>query len=57
MSKCKKNEFVYCGITKCPNTKCLRHHTNEPWDILVYEKKFKPDKEWKCKDMVIRWGD
>ncbi len=47
------DEFVYCGWLKCPNTQCLRHHIHEPWNVIVIERKFNPDKFWYCKDMVI----
>lgn len=59
MSKNKNNNdngneknFVYCGLFKCPNTNCLRHHIHEPWGVIIYERKFSPDKEWNCKDIV-----
>ena len=41
-------DFVYCGHRKCPHTHCLRHHIYEPWNMMIYETKFKVDKEWKC---------
>lgn len=45
-------EFAYCGVWKCPHTQCIRHHIYEPWDVQVLEKKFNPDKDWNCKDML-----
>lgn len=45
--------FTYCGVRKCIHTECLRHHINTPWDVLIYRKDFKPDKDWNCKDMVL----
>ena len=46
-------EFVYCGLRKCPHTECLRHNTNTPFNVLILRKNFKPDKEWNCKDIVL----
>ena len=46
------NEFVYCGWMKCPHTNCLRHHIYEPWGEIILERKFNPDREWNCKDIV-----
>ena len=34
-------------------TECLRHNVNTPWNILIYRKDFKPDKDWNCKDMIL----
>ena len=52
MENITENNFVYCGLIKCPHKYCLRHHDNEPWDKLIYERKFNPDKDWNCKDIV-----
>lgn len=46
-------EFVYCGLWRCPHTYCLRHHIHEPWNVIIRERKFNPDKEWNCKDMEV----
>ena len=46
-------EFVYCGLRKCPHTECLRHNTNTPFNVLIIRKNFKPDKDWNCKDMEV----
>ena len=27
------DEFVYCGIWKCPHIQCIRHHIHEPWAL------------------------
>ena len=48
------SEFVYCGLRKCPHTTCLRHNINTPWNKLIKRTNFNPDKEWNCKDMVIK---
>lgn len=47
-----KEKFIYCGLRKCPHLECLRHYINEPWGVIIYERKFNPDKEWNCKDIV-----
>lgn len=47
------NEFIYCGLRKCPHVECLRHDKNIPFDKLVRRDNFKPDKEWNCKDIVV----
>lgn len=49
----KTNEFVYCGLRKCPHTSCLRHNENTPWNKLILRTNFNPDKEWNCKDMEV----
>ena len=48
----KSDEFVYCGHFKCSNTHCLRHHIYEPWGVVILERKFNPDNNWNCKDIV-----
>ena len=45
-------EFIYCGLRNCPHTECLRHNVNTPWGVIILRKKFSPDKEWDCKDIV-----
>lgn len=49
----RENEFVYCGIRKCPHTVCLRHNKNTPFGKIVVRKNFTPDGEWNCKDKVL----
>lgn len=51
----KKEEkpMVYCSLRKCPHTECLRHNCNIPYDVVILRDKFKPDKEWNCKDMIM----
>lgn len=49
----KEEEFVYCGLWKCPHEFCLRHHVNQPWNEIIRVRKFTPDKEWNCKDMEV----
>ena len=46
------DKFVYCGWLKCPHIHCLRHNRNAPWNVIIYQRKFNPDKEWNCKDIV-----
>ena len=48
----KKEEFVYCGLIHCPHIHCLRHNKNTPFNVLILRRKFNPDKEWNCKDIV-----
>ena len=47
-----ENEFVYCGWRKCPHTDCLRHNVNTPFNVMILRRKFNPDKDWNCKDIV-----
>lgn len=47
-------EFVYCSLRKCPHIECLRHNINIPFDILILRDTFNPDKEWNCKDIVLK---
>ena len=49
----ESNEFVYCGLRKCPHIECLRHNANTPFNILILRRNFTPDKEWNCKDMEV----
>ena len=49
----ESNEFVYCGLRKCPHIECLRHNANTPFNILILRKNFNPDKDWNCKDMEV----
>ena len=52
-SESELNEFVYCGIRKCPHIACLRHNKNTPFGKIVVRKNFTPDTEWNCKDKVL----
>ena len=47
------NEFIYCGLRKCPHIECTRHNVNIPFNKLVLRKDFTPDKDWNCKDMEV----
>ena len=49
----ESNEFVYCGLRKCPHIECLRHNANTPFNILIIRRNFNPDKDWNCKDMEV----
>lgn len=49
---CNKSKFVYCSLRKCPHKTCLRHTINTPFNVLVTMKKFNPDTEWNCKDLL-----
>ena len=53
----KDNEFVYCSLRKCPHTECLRHNVNAPWWTLILVRKFAPDGQWHCKDIVMERGE
>lgn len=46
--KLNEDRFIYCGNIKCQNTQCLRNHIYEPWNVVIYEKKYKFDKDGKC---------
>lgn len=50
----KTDEFVYCSIRKCPHNECLRHNVNIPFDKLILRDNFNPDKNWNCKEMVLK---
>lgn len=43
---------LFCSLRKCPHLECLIHYKNAPFNILISLKKFKPDKDWNCKDIV-----
>lgn len=49
----KEEQLVYCGLFKCPHIHCLRHHIHEPWNVVIKERNFNPDKDWNCKDMEV----
>lgn len=49
----EEKEFIYCGLRKCPNTHCIRHNVNTPFDIIIRRRNFTPDKDWNCKDMEV----
>ena len=51
--KTNKEEFVYCGLRKCPNTICLRHNVNTQFNVVIHRRNFNPDKDWNCKDMEV----
>lgn len=46
-------EIIFCSIRKCPHTECLRHDLNAPWEVVFTRRKFNPDKNWKCKDILL----
>ena len=51
--KNKTEEFLYCSLRKCPNSECIRHNSNTPFEKTVLRTRFRPDKEWNCEDMII----
>lgn len=51
--KNSKEQFVYCSQRYCPHLECLRHDKHIPFNTLIVRDKFKPDKDWNCKDIVI----
>lgn len=52
-TKNESSEFVYCGWRHCPNTHCLRHNVNTPFNVMILRRKFNPDKDWNCDDMEV----
>ena len=47
------DRFVYCHHRHCTHTECARHHVNTPFNVMIYIRKFNPDKEWNCKDIIV----
>lgn len=47
------NEFIYCGWRHCPHIHCLRHNVNTPFNVIIRRRKFNPDKDWNCKDIIV----
>ena len=47
------DRFIYCHHLKCPHTECLRHNVNAPFNVILYFRKFNPDKDWNCKDLLL----
>lgn len=48
-----KSEYpLYCELQKCPHLDCLLHYKNSPFNVIIRVRKFKPDKDWNCNDMV-----
>lgn len=45
--------FVYCHHRHCPHTECARHHVNTPFNVMIYIRKFNPDEDWNCKDIIV----
>lgn len=48
----QEKHFTYCEYLKCPHTECLRHDRNTPFNVVINRRKFNPDKEWNCKNIV-----
>lgn len=48
----EEKEFVYCGWRHCIHTECLRHNVNTPFGVVILRRKFNPDKDWNCKDIL-----
>ena len=51
-----KKDIVYCSLRKCPHVECLRHNVNAPWEIVFTRRKFNPDKNWNCRDILLDEG-
>lgn len=49
----KTEELIYCSQRHCPHLECLRHDKNIPFNVLILRDKFKPDKNWNCKDIIL----
>lgn len=47
-------QIIYCGIRNCPHYMCLRHNVNTPFNKLILREDFKPNKNWECKDIIIK---
>lgn len=50
----KDEQFVYCGVRNCPHYMCLRHNVNTPFNKLILREDFKPNKNWECKNIIIK---
>lgn len=48
----ESKEPLFCGLRKCPHLECLIHYKNAPFGVLIRLRKFAPDKDWNCKDIV-----
>lgn len=48
----QSDHFTYCNVRACNHTECLRHNVNTPWNVLIYRKEYKLDKDGNCKDIV-----
>ena len=40
--------FVYCSNRKCTFQNCIRRHEYAPWNVLIYEENFEPNKNGIC---------
>lgn len=50
MSKKSKDEpFKYCSNWKCDKTECMRHHYQQPWNVVTIQVKYEPNKSGSCK--------
>lgn len=47
-----KDDFVYCSNWKCDDEECLRHHVNQPWNVITRQRRWLPDKNGKCEGVI-----
>lgn len=51
-NKDDEEQFLYCSQRHCPHLECVRHDRHIPFGVLIKREKFKPDKDWNCKDII-----
>ena len=48
------DEEIYCSNWKCNNTDCKRHHENQPWNVMMRQRRWVPDKNGKCEGELLK---
>jgi hypothetical protein len=41
-------DIVYCENWKCKDKECLRHHANQPFEIVTRQRMWTPNKSGDC---------
>lgn len=44
--------FIFCGNWKCLQFDCLRHHSHEPFYVVIREQRWKPREDGVCEGKI-----
>ena len=44
--------FIFCGNWHCLQFDCLRHHSHEPFNTMVKERKWEPKNDKNCEGKI-----
>lgn len=49
---------IYCSFRKCESgSECVRYYKNAPWNVLITQRHYKPDKKGNCEGILKDWSE